>query len=233
MGVSGIDQRFVPPRALFRMSEFAMQMFDKAKKKAAMVGVKRSSQRLEDEEEGSDIGLPFAPPPERREGALSIPKVAGAILATVCIAALVSALFSSGGGGSKPARAPSSTSGSSAKPGSMGSAKPGSTPPSSSDSEAVETPTSPGNNNGTSGTDMAGGQKSQVLPAASLEEKVDSKHIRVHLERLYTIALENGGNRAMGNSGYNASVQYVLSTLATMPGLSVSVHDFVVNKNTV
>eukprot|EP00961_Rhodomonas_salina_P043555 585593-Rhodomonas_salina.1 len=51
---------------------------------------------------------------------------------------------------------------------------------------------------------------------------VELEGIRGHLENLERVARENGNTRVMGGPGYNASMEYVLSTLkAKATGLDV------------
>ena len=180
-----------------------MQMLDKAKKKVEKMGVKRSSVRLEDE--GSVEGLPFpAPPPQ--QGALSIAKLAGLLIATIVLAGVFSVVVLGVGRG-KPASRPQS--------------------PAASPSAAASPPAS------LSSAALGDTKTPDTRPAASLVNELNTSNIKGHLERLYAIALSHGGNRAMGNSGYNASVQYVLQCLSSMRGFRVSVQDFVVSKNKV
>jgi hypothetical protein len=187
------------------MTSVAINIFDKAKKKAAKEGVKRSSVRL-DEQDDSD-GLPFAPPPEGTQR-LPLLKVVSAVLGTLLLAGMCSAVLA--GSRSKPAAEPS--------PASL--AQPASSPASSAGSN-------PGGNS------TSGAKPVQDMVPAPLEDEIDPANIRAHLDRLYEIAMSNGGNRAMGNSGYNVSVQYVLSTLSTLSGLEVTTQDFVVSKNVI
>ena len=196
-----------------------MQVFDKAKRKAERAGVKRSSVRLEDDE-ASESGLPFPAPP-RNDGQLTIPKVAGAIAATVIAAALVSLLAGSMSGSNGPDQTSPSPSASPAAP-------VGADAPSTNAGDGTVIGLGQKNN---SGAGTADNQSIPVLPLASLEGEVQLARIRTHLESLYEIAQEHDGNRAMGNSGYNASVHYVLSALSSMRGFQVSVHDFSVAKN--
>jgi hypothetical protein len=45
-------------------------------------------------------------------------------------------------------------------------------------------------------------------------DPVTESGVRRHLEGLYAIAMDHGGNRAAGTSGYAASVDYVVTELA-------------------
>jgi len=198
------------------MSEFAMSVFDKAKKKAERAGVKRGSVRLEEVDETSELGLPFPAAP-RNDERLTIPKVAAAIAATVVAAALVSAVAGSifGSKADTPTASPSLSP---------------AAPPSTSIGEGLDVGVDDiGHKNGSGGKPADSGSTPSLLPA-SLEEGVELVRIRDTLESLYGIA-QLHGNRAMGSRGYNASVHYVLSVLATLQGFRVSVHDFVVSKN--
>jgi len=58
-----------------------------------------------------------------------------------------------------------------------------------------------------------------------LADDIDAADIRSHLEALQRIADANGGNRATGTSGFDASVEYVAERLATA-GYDVQPHAF-------
>jgi len=197
------------------MSEFAMQVLDKAKAKADRAGLKKGMSRLTEDDAPSDAGgLPFpAASASRDNRKLTLPQVMGAIVVTALLAALVSALFTGGGEAQRP-RLPQS--GSTA----AGGGRPA--PGASADGDAA----AGHGNNDTSVSAPPGAEA-----AAALVDMVDSQKIRAHLESLYSIAMGHDGNRAMGTDGYTASVQYVRSTLSTLAGLRVTVHDFTVSKN--
>jgi Zn-dependent M28 family amino/carboxypeptidase len=61
--------------------------------------------------------------------------------------------------------------------------------------------------------------------AASLRDKVTTDAIVSHLARLQQIADANGGNRAVGTPGYQASVDYVVNTLKSN-GFDVQIPEF-------
>src|SRR5262249_56933770 len=49
--------------------------------------------------------------------------------------------------------------------------------------------------------------------AQSMRQKVSADAMFGHLEKLQQIADANGGNRAVGTPGYDASVDYIVKTL--------------------
>jgi Zn-dependent M28 family amino/carboxypeptidase len=61
-------------------------------------------------------------------------------------------------------------------------------------------------------------QQRKTTPAAadyaqSMRQKVSTEAMFAHLEKLQQIADANGGNRAVGSPGYDASVEYIVNTL--------------------
>jgi Zn-dependent M28 family amino/carboxypeptidase len=64
-----------------------------------------------------------------------------------------------------------------------------------------------------------------VLVSCQCPINIDVQSILYHLRQLDLIASTNGGNRAAGTSGYQASMGYIISTLQST-GLKVSTQDF-------
>jgi Zn-dependent M28 family amino/carboxypeptidase len=64
--------------------------------------------------------------------------------------------------------------------------------------------------------------------AASLQKRVTADGMMTHLKKLQEIADANGGNRALGTSGYDASVDYVVKTLRDK-GFDVQTPEFEVH----
>ena len=196
------------------MAEFAMHVVDRVKHKAGTIGAKRNSVRLEggigEEEED---GLPFPSAPDRGRG-LTLTQMAGLLLATILLAGVFAFLLL---GDSRSESQPASTKTGSGVVGGKGEPEMGGRPTPSGTTPA-EPPAQP-----------------PAPPPAqrpvSLQDVLDAARIRGHLESLYSIAMSNGGNRVMGSNGYNASVEYVLSTLSTMAGLTVEVQNFVTTRN--
>jgi Zn-dependent M28 family amino/carboxypeptidase len=65
--------------------------------------------------------------------------------------------------------------------------------------------------------------------AASLKGRVTTDAMMAHLKKLQEIADANGGNRALGSKGYDASVDYVAQTLRDK-GFDVQTGDFEVRR---
>jgi len=197
-------ERESDPMSQFR--DFAMQVIDKAKEKA---GLNHGRSRLTDDNESDAPSLPFPAPPD--ESKLTIPQVIGAILVTALLAALVSSLLS---GGKARTLQPSDVQEVGANTVNAGG----------------DTAAGLGNNTNAA---APGGEAAVPLAeaVATLVDMVDSQNIRGHLESLYSIAMSNNGNRAMGTVGYNASVEYVLSMVSRLAGFRVNVFDFQVSKN--
>jgi len=59
-----------------------------------------------------------------------------------------------------------------------------------------------------------------------LEDAVDVKNIVEHLKALENLATENNGTRAVGTTGYNASLQYVMSKLLDNTDYNISLQQF-------
>ncbi|MGG5260194.1 M28 family metallopeptidase [Phycicoccus avicenniae] len=71
-----------------------------------------------------------------------------------------------------------------------------------------------------------------AAPAAALADPdIDVAKVRAHLDRLSAIAAANGGNRATGRSGYQASVDYVKATLDAA-GYTTQVQSFSTSSGT-
>jgi Zn-dependent M28 family amino/carboxypeptidase len=64
--------------------------------------------------------------------------------------------------------------------------------------------------------------------AAALQKKITADALMVHLKKLQEIADANGGNRAIGTPGYDASVDYVANTLRDK-GFDVQTPEFEVH----
>ncbi len=64
--------------------------------------------------------------------------------------------------------------------------------------------------------------------AATLQKRVTADAMMVHLKKLREIADAHGGNRALGTSGYDASVDYVANTLRDK-GFDVQTPEFEVH----
>ena len=61
--------------------------------------------------------------------------------------------------------------------------------------------------------------------AVALKDRVTTDAMMAHLKKLQDIADANGGNRALGHPGYDASVDYVVQTLRDK-GFDVKTDDF-------
>ena len=61
--------------------------------------------------------------------------------------------------------------------------------------------------------------------ATSLQDRVTADAMMAHLEKLQDIADANGGNRALGTPGYDASVDYVAEVLRDK-GFDVQTDEF-------
>jgi Zn-dependent M28 family amino/carboxypeptidase len=73
-------------------------------------------------------------------------------------------------------------------------------------------------------TETAGGETGEPLAPVcefALDERIDPEALSAHLQALAEIAEQNGGNRAAGSSGYEASAAYVEEQLAGL-GYEVS-----------
>jgi hypothetical protein len=197
------------------MSELARHVYDKAKQKANKSGNKHVRlQSVECSLEGDTVKL-ASPSQGLREGGPrpddrpSTSKIVGGCIGTVALAALIFAIFLN-------------------FPSSASPYAPSISPALSSSTGAIH-PTPDIGEDETAVADSV----QQLFPIGdpSLEEDLSQDNIRGHLESLYDIAVAHGGNRAMGSSGYNASVHYIISKLASMQGFSVSLHHFNVSKN--
>lgn len=96
--------------------------------------------------------------------------------------------------------------------------QPGVTNPSRTASSLPAPPTSP---------PIAPSSAPSPLTAGHLRDGIEVARVRTHLEALQRIADANGGNRATGTSGFDASVTYVTDRLAAA-GYAVEQQDFVV-----
>jgi Zn-dependent M28 family amino/carboxypeptidase len=79
-----------------------------------------------------------------------------------------------------------------------------------------------------SGAFLAGPAMAQGVDSSALREAVTVSAIREHQAKLDEIAAANGGNRAAGTSGYQASLYYVVRQLARA-GYEVTVQPFQFN----
>ena len=72
--------------------------------------------------------------------------------------------------------------------------------------------------------------KARLVGPESLNGHVSAVNITRHLEKLQEIAFASGGNRSVGSIGYNRSIEYVRSTLASSTDYLLSSQDFTYTK---
>src|SRR5689334_19650551 len=73
-----------------------------------------------------------------------------------------------------------------------------------------------------------GSVKPDVDPDA-LQADMTTENLMSHLHALQQVADANGGNRAFGFPGYEASVDYIWSQISNIPGTKVWTQDFPAN----
>lgn len=72
---------------------------------------------------------------------------------------------------------------------------------------------------------LAGTASSAASPAQRVEDRIRLSDVREHLVALQRIADQNGGNRAAGTAGYNASARYVAARMRAA-GYQVRLQEF-------
>ncbi|GKT47383.1 putative leucine-rich repeat-containing protein [Colletotrichum spaethianum] len=65
-----------------------------------------------------------------------------------------------------------------------------------------------------------------LVDSASFQEQISKQNLETNLVRLNDIATTNGGNRAFGYAGYDASVDYIWSRISAVEGAKVWKQDF-------
>jgi len=80
------------------------------------------------------------------------------------------------------------------------------------------------------------GQQDSVKPdidSAALQSEIKTSNLMAHLSALQDIANANGGNRAFGLPGYQASVDYIWGQISGIPATTIWKQDFAANFSTV
>ena len=78
-------------------------------------------------------------------------------------------------------------------------------------------------------TTISSGEKCKAPTCTPFVGSIQTANLRENLLSFQTIATENNGNRAVGTSGYNASVAYVVETLRKFADCEISLQPFTIS----